>query len=81
MFEQLRVRHPGGEKQVQVSAKNWHEVARMALETAGLMGSQVIMVLTGLIAFAFYNLGKLRALPDHLHPKEEPLATANEFSR
>jgi|GEM_PF-4223818 len=54
------------------------------LELLGPLLTTFLLILLPIISkagFAFYNLGKLRALPDHLHPKEEPLATANEFSR
>ena len=54
------------------------------LELLGPLLTTFLLILLPIISkagFAFYNLSKLRALPDHLHPKEEPLATANEFSR
>ena len=41
----------------------------------------IILPIVSKAGFAFFNLGKLRALPDHLHPKEEPLTTADKFLR
>ncbi len=41
----------------------------------------ILLPIVSKAGFAFYNLSKLRALPDHLHPREKPLATADEFLR